>query len=132
MDRSQINRSQIDRNSIDRSSARFGAVDRSAMPTGSVDSGPVPSGAASPPGQPEALLAPIQANLWAHKPWWCQPWSILLTGVVAIAGSWLVLARLWITLPCAALVLLWWWLFLVLVPAAYRAEASAAVEVQQR
>nr|WP_306465771.1 DUF6737 family protein [Spirulina major] len=26
-------------------------------------------------------------NFWDYKPWWCQPWSILLTGGVAIAGS---------------------------------------------
>ena len=64
-------------------------------------------------------------NLWALKPWWCQPWSIVLTGIAAIAGSWVLLGRLWITIPGAVLVLLWWWLFLVLVPAAYRAEASA-------
>jgi hypothetical protein len=66
-----------------------------------------------------------ELSLWALKPWWCQPWSILLTGIVAIAGSWFLLGRLWITIPGAALVLLWWWLFLVLVPTAYRAEARA-------
>ncbi len=76
---------------------------------------------------PMAPSAPVDApesNLWALKPWWCQPWSILLTGCAAIAGSWLLLARLWITIPCAGLVLLWWWLFLVLVPASYRAQAG--------
>ena len=79
-------------------------------------------------GQPKALNPPMQPTLWAHKPWWCQPWSILLTGVAAIAGSWLLLGRLWITLPCAALVLVWWWLFLVLVPASYRAEVGVGEE----
>jgi len=66
-----------------------------------------------------------ELTLWALKPWWCQPWSIVLTGIAAIAGSWFLLGRLWITIPGAALVLLWWWLFLVLVPATYRAEARA-------
>jgi hypothetical protein len=66
-----------------------------------------------------------ELTLWALKPWWCQPWSIVLTGIAAIAGSWFLLGRLWITIPGAALVLLWWWLFLVLVPTAYRAEARA-------
>jgi hypothetical protein len=51
----------------------------------------------------------------------------LLTGIAAIVGSWLLLGRLWITIPGAALVLLWWWLFLVIVPRAYRAEARAGV-----
>jgi len=77
---------------------------------------------------PMAASAPSvgqELSLWALKPWWCQPWSILLTGIAAIAGSWLLLCRLWITIPGAALVLLWWWLFLVIVPRAYRAEARA-------
>jgi hypothetical protein len=66
-----------------------------------------------------------ELSLWEIKPWWCQPWSIVLTGIAAIAGSWFLLGRLWITIPGAGLVLLWWWLFLVIVPRAYRAEASA-------
>ncbi len=63
-------------------------------------------------------------SLWEHKPWWCQPWSILLSGVAVVTGSWFLLGRWWITAPLAAGVLLWWWLFLVLVPAAYRAEVA--------
>lgn len=62
--------------------------------------------------------------LWRQKPWWCQPWSILLTGVTLEAGSWLVLGRWWISVPLGVAVLLWWWLFLVVAPAAYRAEAD--------
>ena len=26
-------------------------------------------------------------SLWDHKPWWCQPWSILLTGVAVVLGG---------------------------------------------
>ena len=61
-----------------------------------------------------------QPDLWAEKPWWCQPWTILLTGVLAISGSWLVLNRLWLTIPMAVIVLAWWMLFLVIAPAAYK------------
>ncbi len=64
-------------------------------------------------------------SLWCHKPWWCQPWSILLTGVVVVGGSWWWLRIWWITAPLGLAVLLWWWLFLVAVPAAYRAEPLA-------
>jgi hypothetical protein len=60
---------------------------------------------------------------WSLKPWWCQPWSILLTGVTAIGMSWWGLHRWWITLPLAAVVLLWWGLFLVLVPASAAAAS---------
>jgi hypothetical protein len=58
-------------------------------------------------------------DFWAAKPAWCQPWSILLTGSVISVGSWNVLHTWWITLPVGAGILVWWWLFLVLVPAAY-------------
>jgi hypothetical protein len=64
-------------------------------------------------------------SLWSHKPWWCQPWSILLTGVVVVGGSWWLLRLWWISAPLALGVLIWWWLFLVAVPAAYRAELGA-------
>ena len=59
-------------------------------------------------------------SIWELKPWWCQPWSIVLTGLLAVAGSWLLLHRWWITAPAALAVIVWWGLFLVLVPAAYR------------
>lgn len=58
---------------------------------------------------------------WSLKPPWCQPWSILLTGMVLVVASWLLLHIRWLTLAVAAVVLLWWVLFLLLVPAAYRA-----------
>lgn len=63
---------------------------------------------------------------WSLKPWWCQPWTILLSGVTAVAASWTVLRLWWITAGVAILVSLWWLLFLVLVPAAYRQQAADA------
>ena len=60
-----------------------------------------------------------KVSIWDHKPWWCQPWSIVLTGIVAVAGSWMVLHRWWVSLPVLVAVLLWWTVFLILVPAAY-------------
>jgi len=65
------------------------------------------------------------ASFWSLKPWWCQPWSILLTGMTAIGMSWWGLHRWWITLPLAAVVLVWWGLFLVLVPASAAAADRA-------
>ncbi|NEP19640.1 MAG: hypothetical protein F6J97_22575 [Leptolyngbya sp. SIO4C1] len=61
------------------------------------------------------------ASLWQLKPWWCQPWSILLTGIAVPTLSWVVLHRLWLSLPIALGVLLWWFLFLYLVPRQYAA-----------
>jgi hypothetical protein len=61
-----------------------------------------------------------QISLWTAKPWWCQPWSILLTGILIIALSWYLLNQLLLTALVAVAVLAWWLFFLVLVPSAYR------------
>ena len=71
-----------------------------------------------------ALAVPEPGSFWALKPWWCQPWSILSTGSAVVGGSWWLLRTWWISLPLALAVLVWWLLFLVLVPAAYRAEGA--------
>jgi hypothetical protein len=55
-------------------------------------------------------------NLWEHKPWWCQPWTIILTGIIIIAGSWFVFKTIWLTLPVAILIVVWWTYFLIIVP----------------
>lgn len=73
----------------------------------------------APPAQP---LVPPTTPFWSHKPWWCQPWSIVGTGLAVSTASWVLLQRWWITAPVMAAVLVWWWLFLVLVPAASAAE----------
>ncbi|QNJ03892.1 putative conserved membrane protein [Synechococcus sp. PROS-U-1] len=44
--------------------------------------------------------------------------------MLVVGGSWGLLHRLWISLPVAVGVLVWWLLFLVLVPAAYRSAAE--------
>ncbi len=36
-------------------------------------------------------------NVWSYKPWWCQPWSILLTGCGVVGGSWWLFHRIWLT-----------------------------------
>jgi uncharacterized membrane protein HdeD (DUF308 family) len=73
-----------------------------------------------PPHQSGAQL------FWHHKPWWCQPWSILLTGALGIALDLLAFFRLsvplWLVLPFLLCILAWWFLFLVLVPSSAQAD----------
>ena len=70
---------------------------------------------------PEPITEPkAKFSLWDQKPWWCQPWTIVLTGLSVIAGSWWLLQIVWITALVFAAVVVWWLLFLVLVPRAYR------------
>lgn len=53
---------------------------------------------------------------WTYKPWWCQPWSILLTGTLLIAVSWALLKTIWFTVVVAVPVLAWMGFFLLLWP----------------
>ncbi len=61
-------------------------------------------------------------SFWSEKPWWCQPWSILLTGVCLLAFSWWWPHLLWLSALLAVIVIGWWLLFLWLVPTAYRQQ----------
>lgn len=65
-------------------------------------------------------------SIWHTKPWWCQPWSIVLSGAGLVAASWVLLHRWWISVPAAVAVGLWWGLFLIWVPAAYRQAIQEA------
>ncbi|WP_008314365.1 DUF6737 family protein [Leptolyngbya sp. PCC 6406] len=66
------------------------------------------------------MTDPADSNsLWQHKPWWCQPWSIVLTGLALPAIAWGFTHRLWLTLPVVGVVLGWWTLFLYLAPRQY-------------
>ena len=64
-------------------------------------------------------------NIWDYKPAWCQPWSIILTGIIVTAASWLVLHTLWITVGVAVAITAWWIYFLIIYPQAF-AEYIAA------
>jgi hypothetical protein len=76
----------------------------------------------------------MSGSLWQSKPWWCQPWTILLTGIVVCAGAWLASGlllpdlQLWISAAVALAVAAWWLLFLVLVPRAWAAATAAEAD----
>ncbi|RAM49169.1 MAG: hypothetical protein C6Y22_22640 [Hapalosiphonaceae cyanobacterium JJU2] len=53
---------------------------------------------------------------WKFKPWWCQPWSILLTGLTLISGSWIIFKIVWLTVLIAIPVLTWMGFFLIIWP----------------
>jgi hypothetical protein len=53
---------------------------------------------------------------WNYKPWWCQPWSILLTGITIIFGSWQAFKIVWLTVLVAIPILIWMGFFLILWP----------------
>ncbi|NES98992.1 MAG: hypothetical protein F6K61_00145 [Sphaerospermopsis sp. SIO1G1] len=55
-------------------------------------------------------------NPWNYKPWWCQPWSIILTGLTLISASWLIFKLIWVTIIVAIPVLTWMGFFLLIWP----------------
>lgn len=55
-------------------------------------------------------------NPWNYKPWWCQPWSILLTGVTLISSSWFLFKTIWVTVIIAIPLLTWMSFFLLIWP----------------
>ncbi|NJL38990.1 MAG: hypothetical protein HC840_17175 [Leptolyngbyaceae cyanobacterium RM2_2_4] len=61
-------------------------------------------------------LDPKSLNVWDYKPWWCQPWSIVLTAVTLIGGSWLLLRLWWLTVLVAIPVLTWMVFFVLIYP----------------
>ena len=63
---------------------------------------------------------PINLDFWGEKPFWCQPWSIILTGVSIIVISLLWPGIIWISALLTILIVLWWMLFLVIAPSLYR------------
>lgn len=55
-------------------------------------------------------------NVWDYKPWWCQPWSIISTGLSLGVGSWMIVGNLWFTTFLAFLIMIWWIYFLIIYP----------------
>lgn len=55
----------------------------------------------------------------------------MLTGVLIAGFSWLVLKTVWITIAVSAVILVWWLVFLVMAPAAYRQAIAHGIESDQ-
>ncbi|MCL7032847.1 hypothetical protein MKW94_029843 [Papaver nudicaule] len=63
-------------------------------------------------------------SVWDTKPAWCQPWTIALTGVSAIGGSWIVLHSVVVSAVVVFLISAWWYIFLYSYPKAYSSMIS--------
>ncbi|MFB8789311.1 MAG: DUF6737 family protein [Potamolinea sp.] len=63
-------------------------------------------------------------NPWNYKPWWCQPWSILLTGVMIVIGSWAMVKTVWVTVLVSLPIGVWWTYFLVIWPQLMRQSGT--------
>tara|TARA_Y100001968_G_C19330770_1_gene704168 strand:- start:629 stop:832 length:204 start_codon:yes stop_codon:yes gene_type:complete len=59
-------------------------------------------------------------NFWDLKPYWCQPWSIVIFGISILICSWKLFDNIMITSALAFFVIAWWILFLIIVPNSYK------------
>jgi hypothetical protein len=80
------------------------------------------------PIQPTNTPEANPPTVWSYKPWWCQPWSILLTGSSLILGSWGLFNRLWVTVIVAMPMLAWMGFFILVYPQLIRGEAKGEDE----
>jgi hypothetical protein len=76
--------------------------------------------------------ATTPASVWHHKPWWCQPWSIVLTTILLIGGSWLVFHQLWLTLLVAVSVGGWMVFFIGVYPKLWQQEMLRILQEQHQ
>ncbi|MGK7931424.1 MAG: DUF6737 family protein [Microcystaceae cyanobacterium] len=75
----------------------------------------------------------MSLSIWDYKPWWCQPWTILLTGMGIVGGSWGLFHRIWLTSLVSALIILWWFVFLIWMPYLFRKQViSQTAEIEQK
>ena len=56
------------------------------------------------------------SSYWSYKPFWCQPWTIIFSGIIILIASFLIFRSLWLTIPLFLFVLIWWILFLFIAP----------------
>jgi len=57
-----------------------------------------------------------QHDYWQKKPIWCQPWSIILTGLFIIITAFTFLHNIIIESLVAIFIFSWWYLFLFIAP----------------
>nr|YP_009531021.1 hypothetical protein PMNZ_790 [Paulinella micropora]AXY63710.1 hypothetical protein PMNZ_790 [Paulinella micropora] len=57
---------------------------------------------------------------WSLKAWWCQPWSVITTGILLLLLFWSLLELRWFMIGITGIILIWWIIFLVLAPTYYR------------
>ncbi len=69
-------------------------------------------------------------HFWKEKPFWCQPWTILLTGASLIIISWTLFQSKFITILISIVTSIWWLLFLLLVPIIYSRQKLEFEDLQ--
>ena len=69
---------------------------------------------------------------WDEKPVWCQPWSIVITGLSIIALSIWWPNSILLTAIITLIVVLWWALFLIIAPLQYSNHKADVYEIEKK
>ena len=68
------------------------------------------------------------SSVWTTKPFWCQPWTIVLFGVFCVSLPTLAFDWKFVSVAVAVPISAWWYVFLVLYPKSY---ASSSFEEKE-
>ncbi len=55
-------------------------------------------------------------SVWTKKPWWCQPWSILLTGFSLLTGLYFIFQLNWPLFVLGTPIVMWMVFFVGIYP----------------
>jgi hypothetical protein len=67
-----------------------------------------------------------EPNVWQTKPAWCQPWSIIGSGMFIIAAPTVFFHLAWLSALFAIPIGAWWYLFLLVYPEQFKQYVQAA------
>ena len=59
-------------------------------------------------------------SFWDLKPFWCQPWSIIVFGILVLTLSWKIFNNILITSILSFFIIIWWIVFLIIAPNSYQ------------
>ena len=68
------------------------------------------------------------SSVWTTKPFWCQPWTIVLFGIFCVSLPTLAFDWKFVSVAVAVPISAWWYVFLVLYPKSY---ASSSFEEKE-
>ena len=58
-------------------------------------------------------------DFWEETPLWCQPWSIILTGIIIFIITYFLFDIIILQIFISICILAWWYIFLFIAPKAY-------------
>ena len=64
------------------------------------------------------------SKFWDLKPFWCQPWSIVVFGITLIVFISIEFHNIILSLIISSFISIWWILFLVIVPLSYKSNSE--------